>query len=267
MPHEIGSKWIRRHSEIVFSLPYVETFNSKVVKRFRTWTKNSLRVFQFRDSYVLRYVYMLPTFDVHFAHCHIRVSSVNCVYGYITVTPWEFFQPVLADGFSLEFEKQQVSSSLQDSSQYSERSNNEVVWMVSTRRLIFMSSTPSTNPLVTVPQAPITIGIIVTFMSNSFFNSLARFRYLSFFSLSYNFTLRSAGTAKSTIRRVLFFCWLLLGLVIRPILNDLSVSQTPWWVFASRSPVVRMVKFKFLAQFHVDQLSHPVVSCLILFLC
>ena len=38
--------------------PYVETFNSKVIKRFRTWTKKSLRVFEFRDSYVL-YVYML----------------------------------------------------------------------------------------------------------------------------------------------------------------------------------------------------------------
>ena len=35
---------------------------------------------------------------------------------------WEFFTPVLADGLSLEFEWQQVSSSLQDSSQYSGRS-------------------------------------------------------------------------------------------------------------------------------------------------
>ena len=33
----------------------------------------------------------------------------------------EFFTSVLADGFSLEFERQQVSSSLQDSSQYSGR--------------------------------------------------------------------------------------------------------------------------------------------------
>ena len=54
--------------------PYVETFNLKVIKRFRTWTKKSLRVFEFRDFCVLRYVYMLPTFDVHFAHGHIRIS-------------------------------------------------------------------------------------------------------------------------------------------------------------------------------------------------
>ena len=37
----------------------------------------------------------------------------------LSFTPLEFFTWVLADGFSLEFEWQQVSSSLQDSSQYS----------------------------------------------------------------------------------------------------------------------------------------------------
>ena len=38
-------------------------------------------------------------------------------------TPWEFFTSVLADGLSLEFEWEQVSLSLQDSSQYSSRSH------------------------------------------------------------------------------------------------------------------------------------------------
>ena len=37
-------------------------------------------------------------------------------------TPREFFTPVLCDGLSLEFEWQQVNSSLQDSSQYYGRS-------------------------------------------------------------------------------------------------------------------------------------------------
>ena len=37
----------------------------------------------------------------------------------IIFTPLEFFTSVLVDGFSLEFEWQQVCSSLQDSSQYS----------------------------------------------------------------------------------------------------------------------------------------------------
>ena len=64
---EAGIKWLCLS-------PYVETFNSKILIRFRTLTKKTLRVFEFRDSCVLRYVYMLPTFDVHFthlAHCHI----------------------------------------------------------------------------------------------------------------------------------------------------------------------------------------------------
>ena len=52
--------------------------------------------------------------------------------------------------------------------------NNPVVWMVSTRPFISKSSGPCTNHLVTVPRAPITIGIIVTFMIHSFFNSLTR---------------------------------------------------------------------------------------------
>ena len=80
-----------------------------------------------------------------------------------------------------------------------------VVWMVSTRPPTSKPSKPFNNPLVTVPKAPITIDIIVTFMFPSFFNSLTRSRYLSFFSLSFRFILWSAGTAKSTILQILFF--------------------------------------------------------------
>ena len=61
----------------------------------------------------------------------------------VLFTPLEFFTSVLADGFSLEFEWQQVSSSLQDSSQDSRRSN---------------------NTLVIVPKAPIIIIIICLFL-------------------------------------------------------------------------------------------------------
>ena len=69
---------------------------------------------------------------------------------------------------------------------------NAVVWIVSTRPLTSKSSRPFNNPFVTVPNAPITIGTIVTFMFHSLFNSLARSRYLSFFSLSFRFILWSA---------------------------------------------------------------------------
>ena len=46
--------------------------------------------------------------------------------------------------------------------------NTAVVWMVSTRPHISMSTSPCINPLVTVPRAPITIGITVTFMFQCF---------------------------------------------------------------------------------------------------
>ena len=83
--------------------------------------------------------------------------------------------------------------------------NNAVVWIVSTRPPISKSSNPFISPLVTVQRTPITIGINVTFRFHSFFNSRERSRCLFFFSLSFNFTLWSAGTAKSKILQVLFY--------------------------------------------------------------
>ena len=82
--------------------------------------------------------------------------------------------------------------------------NNTVVWMISTRPPTSKSFSPFNNPLVIVPKAPITIGIIVTFMFHSFFSSLAKSRYLSFFSHFFSFILWSAGTAKSRILQILF---------------------------------------------------------------
>ena len=82
---------------------------------------------------------------------------------------------------------------------------NAVVWIVSTRPPTPKSPSPFSNPLVTVPKAPITTGTIGTIMFHSFFNSLARSRYLSFFSHSFSFILWSAGTAKSTILQRSFF--------------------------------------------------------------
>ena len=118
---------------------------------------------------------------------------------------WEFSIQPLADGFSLDFELQQVSSSLQDSSKYSTDLNNAIVWVVSTRPLISKSSTLSSNPSVSILSILTTTGITVTFMFHSLFSSLARSRYLSFFLLSFSFTQWLAGTAKSTIRQVLLF--------------------------------------------------------------
>ena len=99
--------------------------------------------------------------------------------------------------------------------------SNAVVWIVSTRPPTSKSSRPFNNPLVIVPNAPITIGTIVTFMFHSFFNSLVKSRYLSFFSLSFRFILWSAGTAKSTILQILF---LLLIIMRSGLLDGISWS-------------------------------------------
>ena len=70
-------------------------------------------------------------------------------------------------------------------------------------------------------------------------------------------------TAKSTIRQVLFF---LLTISRSGRLAGIRWSVCiKFWVV--HIPFVRMVKFKFIAQFPLDQLPQPVVSSLILFLC
>ena len=85
--------------------------------------------------------------------------------------------------------------------------NNAVVLMISTHSLISKSSSALTNPLVTVPRAPITTGINVTLMFHSFFQFPSKFQVLIylFFSFSFNFTLWSAGTVFSAIWQILFF--------------------------------------------------------------
>ena len=83
--------------------------------------------------------------------------------------------------------------------------SNAVIWIVSTRPPTSKSSRPFNNLFVIVPKAPIPIDTIVTFMFHSFFNSLERSRYLSFFFHSFSLILWSAGTANSTIMHILFF--------------------------------------------------------------
>ena len=132
----------------------------------------------------------------------------------IIVTPWEFFISLLADGLSLEFKWQQVSSISKTLQSILGDLYNAVNWMVSTCLLISKSSSLLINPIITVPRTPIT----VTFMFHSFFNYLARSRYLSFFSDSFWCILWSARTTKSTILQILFFfvdyykVWVLAGI-------------------------------------------------------
>ena len=143
--------------------------------------------------------------------------------------------------------------------------------MVSTRQRISKFACPCTNHWVTVPSTLITIGITVTFMLHSFFRSLRRFRY---FSLSFSFTLWSAGTSKSTIRLVLFF---LLSISWSGRLVEIG-----WTVYISKSRRTLCVSFSrtdsglctyhlfvgsnlnFLLNFY--WITFPIQSCLVLYI-
>ena len=119
--------------------------------------------------------------------------------------------------------------------------NNAAVWMASSRPPTPKSSSPFTNPFVTVSKAPITIGIIVTFIFHRIFNSLARSRHLFFFSHSFSFIPWSAGTAKSILQVFFFFFFFLLIIIRSGLLAEIrwsvymSKSHRSLWVLFSRT--------------------------------
>ena len=57
-----------------------------------------------------------------YLHNNNNNSNIIIIIIIIIIYSLEFFTSVLADGLSLEFEREEVPSSLQDSSQYSGRS-------------------------------------------------------------------------------------------------------------------------------------------------
>ena len=136
--------------------------------------------------------------------------------------------------------------------------NNAEVWIVSTRPPISKSSSPCTNPLVTVTRTPITTGTTVTFMFHSFFNSLVRSSYLSFFSLSFS---KVHNFANSLVVIVIVIVVVVVVVIrsgrLAEIRRSVCISkfqrslcfilQDRFWV--EHIPFVRMVKFQFLALF------------------
>ena len=116
--------------------------------------------------------------------------------------------------------------------------NNAVVWMVPTRLPTSKSSSPFNTHLLTVPKAPITIGIIVTFLFHSFFQFPCKVEVLVFLFTFFQFYSVVSGTAKSIILQILFFFFFFffLLIVIRclvfwPRLGDPSVCQSPIRVY------------------------------------
>ena len=141
--------------------------------------------------------------------------------------------------------------------------------MVSTLLPTSKSSSPFSNP---------SICIIVTFMFHSFFNSLARSRYLSFFSHSFSFILWSAVTAKLTIVQVLslFFFFFFLIIIRSGLLVEIrwsvckSKSQRSLYVSLSRT-AARLCIYHLFVWSNLNFLrislwiTLPTHSCLVLY--
>ena len=142
--------------------------------------------------------------------------------------------------------------------------------MVSTRSPTSKSSSPFNNPLVTVPKAPLTIGLIVTV--HSFFNYLARSRYLSFFSHSLSFILWSAETAKSTILQILFWLIIIRSGLLADIMWSVCMSKSHRSLCMSFSEtdaglcIYHLFVWSNLNFLHVSQwITLPTQSCLVLY--
>ena len=147
--------------------------------------------------------------------------------------------------------------------------------MVSTRPPTSKSSLPFDNPLVTVPKAPITIGIIVTFTLHCFFHSLARSRYLSFFFhiLSVLFC-GQQGQQCWQFCKFSFFLWLIN-------IRSCFLAEIRWSVCMSKSHRSLYVSFSRTGArlciyhlfvwsnfnfLHISQwITLPIQSCLVLY--
>ena len=108
--------------------------------------------------------------------------------------------------------------------------NNAVVLMVSTRPPTSKPSSPFNNPLVTVPKAPITIGIIVTFMFHSFFQFSSKVEVL--ISLFIFFQFHSVVSRDSKVDNFAGFL-ILFSLLI--IIRSGLLAEIRWFVCMSKS--------------------------------
>ena len=110
--------------------------------------------------------------------------------------------------------------------------NKAIFWIVSTRPPTSNSSSPFSNPLVTVPNAPITIGVFVTCMFHRFFQFPSKVEVLI---LLFTFFQFYSGVSRDSkvdyFASCLFFCWLLLGLFFWPRLCDPRVCRSPIGVY------------------------------------
>ena len=136
-----------------------------------------------------------------------------------------------------------MTASLQDLAQYSCHLKNAVSGMVCTHSLISKFSSHITKPLKLVPSAPITIGITVTFMFQSFLLLSKVHTSLFIFLFSLCVLLRCQSPLFS--RFSFFFGWRSLSVVFWLGLSDLFVSWNPK-EFLSQNKGLLSLLFHFL---------------------
>ena len=186
----------------------LDVFNNAVVWMVSTRppTSKSSRLFINPSVTVLKTPIANGIFVTFMFHSFFQFSSqVEVLMSLFKILIFEsFFISTTAGILSQDFQRQQISSCFLDHSQCSGCSKKK------TALVLTVSTRPFNNHFVTVPKAPITIDIIVTFMFHRFFNFLARSRYISFISFSFNFILWAAGTAKATIVQVPYFLLIII---------------------------------------------------------
>ena len=114
--------------------------------------------------------------------------------------------------------------------------NNAVVWMVSTCSPTFKSFCLFSNPLVTVPNATITIGIIFICMFHSFFQFKGRGSYPSFHILSVLFCSQPGQQSPQFCKFSFFFLLIIIksGL-LSEIRWSMCMSKSHWSLCVSFS--------------------------------
>ena len=158
-----------------------------------------------------------------------------------------------------------------DSSQYSGQSQ-PADWTVSTRPIISKSSSPCTNPLVTVSRAPIRVSIILTFMFHRFFSITWQVwgTYLSFCILSILLCGPPGQQCPQSFKFSLFLLIIKRSYRLTEIRRYVCFSKSQRSHLQRRFGIYHLFawsNFKLLAQLTVDHLEHPVLPSLVLFLC
>ena len=86
--HEMGGVDKKARIErMCISLPYVETFNSKVIKGFVPELRSRYVLFEFRDSYVLCDIcHICNEYPMHISHIHVYGYGTHLLGNALSVT-------------------------------------------------------------------------------------------------------------------------------------------------------------------------------------